>query len=220
MSCRPSSFLLVSLLPVLAWAAPSDDDLFFKSVAEVNEGELHFLTRPPAKAVHHHQNHILITDDSLATGWIKLEQCHRHLDSVPSMQIVYRPDGIRGLTILRSENIGKAWVQQHTVQLEQVGADATICIRAESRALSSVGTGLYGLANGPYMRRFLDGYYPMRVTMKVRLDSAKLSFLDISPPPQPGFSVHQEGREIGYDTWFEGRLNTLIRFREAPLPAH
>jgi hypothetical protein len=219
-SCRPNRLLLASFLPALAWAAPSDDDLFFKSIAEVNEGELRFLAQPPAKAVHHHQNHIVVTDDSLATGWIKLEQCHRHLDAVPSMQIVYRPDGIRGLTILRSENIGKVWVHQHTVQLEQVGADALICIRAESRALSPAGDGLYGLANGPYMRRFLDGYYPMHVTMQVRIDSAKLRFLDISPAPQPGFSVHQAGQEIGYDTWFEGRLNTLIRFRESPRPAH
>jgi hypothetical protein len=205
---------------VLAWAAPSDDDLFFKSVAEVNEGELRFLAQPPAKAVHHHQNHIVVSDDSLVSGWIKLEQCHRHLDPVPTLQIVYRPDGIRGLSILRSENIGKAWVHQNTVQLEQVGAEATICISAESRALSLVGDGLYGLSNGPYMRRFLDGYYPMRVSMKVRIDSAKLRFLDISPPPQPGFFVQQTGREIEYDTWFEGRLNTLIRLRESPLPAH
>lgn len=201
---------------MFAWASPSDDELFFKSVADVNDGDLHFLTQEPAKPVHHHQNRLVIGDDSLVSGWVKLEQCHQHLDPVPSMQIVYGQDRVRGLTIVSSENIGKAWVHEHTVQLEQVARNATICISAETHALHDDGDGVYSLSNGPFMRRFLDGYYPMRVSLDVSLETGKLHFMDITPAPQPGFDFNQDGATLGYQALFEGKLRTVLRFKESP----
>ena len=213
MSCRANKAVLFAvLLPTLAWAASSEEDLFFKSVADVNEGKLHFLARAPDKAVHHHHNHIFISDTSLTTGWVRLEQCHRHLDPVPSMQVVYSKDRIRSLTISRVERIGRAWVQDNTVQMESVEPDALICIHAESQALRADDEGNFMLANGPYMRRFLDGYYPMRVTMEVTLETDKIQYVDIIPPPQTGFSFRSNGRDLGYEALFEGRLKTVIRF--------
>lgn len=217
--CCPSNKLLLAFLllpPAAAWAAPSEEELFFKDVAEVNEGELRFLATPPAKPVHHHHNSIVIRPDSLTSGWVGLEQCHRHLDAVASLQIVYRPERIRALTILQSENIGRAWVQENTVQMEDIARGASICIRGETLALHNEGDGIYSLANGPYMRQFLDGFYPMRVSMRVRIEHPGLRFLDLTPPAQPGFTVEATAAEVGYDAWFEGRLNTLIRFRLAP----
>lgn len=217
MSCPPSKLaLLLVLFPALAAAASSEEELFFKSVADVNEGQLKFLPEPPAKAVHHHQNRIVVTDDSVATGWVRLEQCHRHLDPVPSTQVVYNRDRIRGIAILRSENIGRAWVHENTVQLEQVQPAALICIQAETRALRDDGAGAFSLANGPYMRRFLDGYYPMGVSLQVSLSTPRLRFDSIEPAAQPGFQVRHSDQEVAYDAWFEGRLNTLIRFRRVP----
>lgn len=204
------------LLPAWVWAAPSEEEMFFKGVSEVNEGGLRFLPSPPEKPVHHHRNHVFLGEDSLNTGWVRLEQCHQHLDPVPSMQIVYNRERIRDIRVERRENIGKAWVHENTVQMEQVEANALICIRAETRALSADGAGIYSLANGPYMRRFLDGYYPMRVSMKVSIETPKIVFLDVEPLAQPGFAVNRHGNEVGYDAWFEGRLNTLIRFRRLP----
>ncbi len=215
MSCSASRpLLLAAFLPLLAWASPSDDDLFFKSVSEVNDGDLHFLTREPNKPVHHHQNRLFLSDDSLVSGWVRLEQCHQYLDSVPSMQIVYGQDRIRNLAIVRSENIGKAWVHENTVQMEQIGHDALICIGAESRALHADGDGIYSLSNGPFMRRFLDGYYPMRVSLNVTLETGKLHFIDITPAPQPGFDLKQDGANVGYEALFEGKLRTILRFGE------
>jgi hypothetical protein len=66
------------------------------------------------------------------------------------------------------------------------------------------------------MRRFLDGYYPMRVSLKVSIETPKIRFLDVTPPAQPGFAFSRQDSEVGYDAWFEGRLNTLIRFRRLP----
>lgn len=213
----PNKFaLLLYCLPALCAASSPEDELFFKSVSDVNDGQLHFLIQAPDRPIHHHSNHVFISDDSLATGWVRLEQCHKYLDPVPSMQIVYSKDRIRNLTIQLSENIGKAWVHEHTVQMEQVTRDAQICIHADSRALRAEGDGNYSLANGPYMRRFLDGYYPMRVSMEVTLETRKLNFTDITPSPQPGFLFHADGMKLGYEALFEGRLRTVVRFTENP----
>ena len=83
------------------------DDMMPPSVstADVNEGELVFLAQHPAKQVHHHQNYLIINADSLRDGWVRLNQCHDHLDRVPRAQIMYNKDRIRDLQIVTSDNI-------------------------------------------------------------------------------------------------------------------
>ena len=213
--CRSSrAVFLLTLLPLFGQAAPSEEERFFKNISEVNDGDLRFLANAPDSPVHHHQNRITLTPDSLASGWVKLEQCHQYLDPVPSSQIVYGEDRIRALRITRTENIERTWVNGHSVQMENIKPAALICIEAESLALLSDGPNAYVLRNGPYMRRFLDGYYPMRVTMTVSLGNSGLRFDSLSPTAQPGFNLRISHDEVGYDTWFEGRLSTAIRFVE------
>jgi len=96
-----------------------------------------------------------------------MRQCHTHMDPVPSAQVVYNGECIRRLRISSFKDIRKACVEDHTVQLRDIGHGARLCIEAETLALQAQGEGLYTLSNGPYMRRFLDGYYPMHVTMDV-----------------------------------------------------
>lgn len=212
-SCnRISLLLLLALLPSQTQAAMSEEEMFFKNISEVNDGELKFLTQVPANPVHHHQNRITLTRDSLQSGWARLEQCHHHLDPVPDMQIVYSRDRIRNLTILRSENIGRTWVHENTVQMSQVTREASICISAETQALRPDGDKRFVLSNGPYMRRFLDGYYPMRVSLKVSIETPALRFADIVPLPQEGFVLTQSAQEVTYDAIFEGQLKTRIGF--------
>jgi hypothetical protein len=216
-SCLPSKLiLLIALLPSLTCAASSEEEMFFKGVADVNNGDLHFLSHAPAIPIHHHQNQITLNAESLATGWAKLEQCHDNLDPVPDTQIVYGQDRIRNLAVARSENIGRAWVEKNSVQMQQVERNALICITAETRALTHEGENRYSLTNGPYMRRFLDGFYPMQVSMRVRMDAPGLQFVDISPAPQSGFNVTRTGNEVAYDALFEGVLRTTIRFAVVP----
>jgi hypothetical protein len=193
-------------------AAMSEEEMFFKGTADVNEGSLRFLASPPAQPVHHHHNSITLNPGSLESGWVSLEQCHEHLDPVPSSQIVFSKNRIRDIRVTRAENIGKTWVEANTVQMENVGHDAVVCIAAESRALAQDGVGVYKLSNGPYMRRSLDGFYPMHVSMTVRIEVPGLRFRDISPEPQAGFAVRPGQNDVSYDTWFEGKLRTVIHF--------
>lgn len=217
--CRHASTHLLAVLLTLAcvrvWAA-SAEELFFKGTAEVNEGQLRFLSEPPDKAVHSHYNQITIDDQSLVDGWVGLYQCHEHLDAVPSAQVVYRQGRVRNLEVVRTSHIGRAWVEGSSVQLQDVQHGAVLCIRAQTQALSRNDETSYNLSNGPYMRKFLDGYYPMRVSLRIRLETDRLRFVESIPEEQPGFRLWRQGREIGYDAVFEGVLNTVLRFDASP----
>ncbi len=202
------------LLPVLAcaFAAAPLPAAAEKSAAEVNEGSLVFLDHLPLKPVHHHHNAIQISEGSLEDGWTVLTQCHENLDRVPATQIVFNPERIRNLQVVKARNVGRAWVEGPSVQLRDVDANAEVCLRADARALRNHGDGTYTLMNGPFMRRFLDGYYPMRVSMSVKLLTQRIRFVDIDPAPQTGFRVWELADGVNYDAWFEGRLFTVIRF--------
>lgn len=187
------------------------------SAADVNEGELVFLTRPPAKLVHHHHNVLTLSDQTVLDGWGELRQCHENLDRVPATQIVFREDRVRKLRIVSTHGIASAWVEGATVQLKQVGPNAKICVALESKVLYPQPDGTYHISNGPFMRKFLDGYYPMHVSMEVIVKSKKLRFYDITPAKQEGFRVSIRPRLVKFDAWFEGRLNTLLRFKAVVL---
>lgn len=189
------------------WAADGWPD---DSVDHVNEGELEFLAEPPVDLVHHHENVVILDRSSLGDGWVTLEQCHRHIDKVARAQIIFRPDRIRGLRITVSENIERAWVEGASVQLTDIRQDSLLCLSAESFALTADEDGSYRIENGPFMRRFLDGYYPMRVSQKVVLADSGLAFFGIHPAEQPGFAVTATRESIDFDAWFEGRLRTEI----------
>ena len=190
------------------WLFDDSDSL----IEEVNEGTLVFLDKPPARVVHHHANRVVIDQESIDDGWVKLSQCHTNLDKVSLAQIVFRPDRVRNLRVSSVKNIDEAWVEGASVQLRDISDNAKLCIDAETRVFVYNGDGTFSLRSGPYMRRFLDGFYPMRVSMEVTLATDKLRFADISPAVQKGFAVAHNNGTITYDAWFEGRLNTEIRF--------
>jgi hypothetical protein len=141
----------------------------------INEGELEFLASPPDEPVHTHHNRIILTATSLADGWAALYQCHTRLDPVPAAQIVFHAQRIRRLQVEKSTGIGSAGVHGPSVQLEAVSPAAELCLSAESRVVVPQPGGGFLVRNGPFMRSFLDGYYPMHV------------ILEISLPPGRGF---------------------------------
>jgi len=194
------------------------DDESGLDVRAVNEGELRFLDKPPGKPVHHHHNRMDILPSSLADGWVNLNQCHAHLDPVPDTQIVYHPDRIRGLRIVSVSGIGTARVEGHSVQMKDIRRDAKICINAETRALTANGKGRYLLTNGPFKRQFLDGFYPMHVTMEIRFPDDCLAFRRVKPEPEPGFRLTRDQGAVHIDAWFEGRLTTAIEFDRLAAP--
>lgn len=192
------------------WDFPEED--LATDTAQLSDGELILLPSPPDQPVHHHQNKLRITHDSLNDGWVSLEQCHRQLDPVPETQIVYHAKRIRNIQLLSTENISRAWIEGPSVQLIDVGKQAEICLRAESLALTQLAKGRYRLKTGPYMRRFLDGYYPMRVSLEIDYPADALALQAFRPlPGKSGRTSRHEGY-ILWDSWFTGRLFTEFDF--------
>ena len=71
--------------------------------------------------------------------------------------------------------------------------------------------GSYSLRNGPYMRPFLDGYYPIRVSMEIRYAGNGLT-KRVSPMEQPGFAIYRKTDSIDFDAVFENTLRTEFIF--------
>ncbi len=183
-------------------------------IAAVSDGELRFVGPERAAETHRHINRIRIGEESLREGWIELTQCHENLDVVRATQILFSAERIRGLEVVSAQGIGRAWVEGPSVQLADIAPEATLCIRAESRALFALGEGRYRLRNGPYMRRFLDGYYPMQVALDVSYPADRLALVQHQPATQPGFDVRAESGHVAVDAAFEGRLFTCLDFCE------
>jgi hypothetical protein len=89
-----------------------------------------------------------------------------------------------------------------------------VCLGLETRALW-VKDGTITIKNGPFMRRFLDGYYPMRVSMQVEYPAKSMRFTGMKPEDVAHRMVNAGLLEI--EARFEGRLNTEISFEvESP----
>ncbi len=224
---RKGSGIILLVAITLGWASSSvaatgpgdadwprwvdEEEVLRQRIATVNEGDLDFITRQPQDVVHHHQSRILISDTSLLDGWVQLEQCHVKLDRVAAAQIVFNPQRSRGLEVISFRNIDHAFAEANSIQLQGIRDDSEICLRAESRALHSDDAAVFELENGPFMRRFLDGYYPLRLSLRIDYPRS-LVLADFSPETQPGFTVTQADDHIAIEALFEGQLRTRFRF--------
>lgn len=213
--------LLICLgLNVLVLADDNIDefDQDFKSADDVNEGQLVFLTDPPAKPVLHSKNTFTLTQNSIDFGWVILEQCYSHLDKVPDMEIVYRYKQMTGLELISSQNITDIQMTDRSAVLKQVGDMAEICIRALVRNFYQNPDKTFSLVNGPYHRRFLDGYYPYHLSLTVNFTGLDLRLIRTIPARQAGFEALISHQSLSIDTLFEGKLNTELVFEQLPTP--
>ncbi len=185
--------------------------------SQVNEGELVFLSKAPDKAPHYQHNEVTISPASLRDGWILVEQCHSNIDKVAAAQIVFAKNRVRNIKIISYKNIERAWVEGASVQFENVKSNATLCIQANTHSLKHLENGTYSLRNGPFMRRFLDGYFPMHVSFGLHYAQTNLELTSFTPARQKGFEVKLAEGQIKIDTLFEGRLFTEFHFKPKSL---
>ncbi len=219
--CWPAELLNLLLALSLSFAACAteapdeswlEDDSELRAL-EVNEGELEFIPPPQGKPVLHAATLLDISAASLQTGWVRMHQCYRHLDAIARTEVVYGYAQMKSLRIERLQNIGSARVSGKSVQLEEVSANAELCVSAEILVLRRRGAE-YEISHGPYHRRFLDGYYPYHVSLDVYFPADLLAFASVTPVPQPHFVVKQRPGHVNIDSWFEGLLTIQLRFRE------
>ena len=154
----------------------------------------------------------MILDSSLADGWVELHQCYRGLDAVREAEVVYRYKQMRNLRVQSHANIGKAFVKGQSVQLVDVQKNATLCVRAEARILYRNEDGSFTLRNGPFHRKYLDGYFPLHVTVDVQFPTSLLRVVRVIPTAQPGFAVTYASGRVHINAWFAGMLTIEVHF--------
>ena len=202
-----ATVLLSATLAARAESPDADWDAFPPDVSEVSEGELRFLEHPPARFPRI-ENRLRIDAHSVTTGWVEIEQCYRDLDAVPKSEIVYRYAEMRGLLLRESAGIAQLHVHASSVALEAVERGAHLCVALQARILRPRSDGVSGvfLANGPFHRQFLDGYYPLQVTLEIDYHAAGLALERVQPTPRPGLAMHNEAGRLSLEALFEGRL--------------
>lgn len=184
---------------------------------EVNDGHLVFLVDNHDKKLHHHHNSLTIYPNSLQDGWVQLEQCHSNIDKVAAAQILFKEGRVKDIKITQQKNIDRAWVEKASVQMEDIKENAVLCIQANSHSLIHNVDGTFSLRNGPFMRRFLDGYYPIRVSLDLNFSQTNLELTDFEPQNQNGFQVVLNSGKVHVDTVFEGKLQTEFHFKDKNL---
>jgi len=207
-----------------------EDDGDMKSLL-VNEGQLTFLAKQPEKPPLHSMNIITIDKKSMQSGWVDLQQCYENLDAIAKVEITYSKV-MRNLSVISHQGVGAAHVQGQSVQLRNVAHHATLCIHAQVHVLRNRGGGRYELEQGPYHRRFLDGFYPFHLSMRIVYpkqelivddvlmkqglrDSAPWSSLEKGPKEGvgPGMRLARADGELAMDSFFEGALVVGVRFK-------
>jgi hypothetical protein len=218
-----NSFMLICYLPCLTVVyaneeqSRSEPDWWLEqeeltATDSVSEGKLRFLLEPPAKPVLHSLNRLTVLASSLDDGWINLYQCYQNLDPVADAEVVYRYKAMRELKIINYRNIDKAEIEGQAIQLKNVRKQAELCVTAMVRIFYRNADSSFSLINGPFHRKFLDGYYPYYLTLEVIYPSSKLKFKQIIPVEQPGFAVEKQTGKLHVEAVFDGILNIEIVF--------
>lgn len=182
------------------------------STDKISEGELRFLLEWPSKPVLHSLNRLTILEQSLDDGWVVLSQCYQNLDPVAESEVVYEYKSMRDLQVTSYKNIEVTSIEGQSIQLLNVQRNAELCITAMVRIFYQNPDGNYSLVNGPFHRKFLDGYYPYHLTLAVDYPKSRLKLVHTTPADQAGFSVKEQNGELLLDGLFEGILNVEIVF--------
>lgn len=184
------------------------------SVDHVNEGQLRFLVEPPEKAVLEVKSKLNISSDSIETGWVKFHTCYNNLDPVGIAEIVFRYRELKFLSVQSAAGIGSYREQGNSIQIEDVEHGARLCVSGQANMLSRVEE-RYFIKNGPFMRKFLDGYYPMKLSLELKFPGELLTLVSLEPVKQPGLSVQTSLGRVILGGWFEGQLSIEAEFGRA-----
>ncbi len=205
-----TAVILAAGLTAASLGAAADNDL--ERLSNIADADFLPIDRPLDRPPFFHAKALTVTEDSLASGWARNHQCHRHFSVTPSLEIVFPNGKIRNIAITGSSNIGDVTVRGPTIQLEDVNEQSTLCFASEIHVLQREADGSYRITAGPFYYRFLDGYFPMEVDLKVRYPSSLLKVLRVVPGNQRGIEVTRNDGEVRFSSRFEGTLWVQVFF--------
>ena len=196
--------LYLPFLLLFAFSAFADDAEWDEPV--IHDEPLRLFATPPVEPAPHITSRLTLDP---ATPWVAITQCHRGMEPFPRVEVVYRYERMRELRVTSSEKIDGTRVVGNSVQLDGVERNATLCVELEAAILHSDGDGGYRLHQGPYHRRFLDGWFPLRLTLEIRGGALRITAME--PPPEPGLSLTQSEEGAVIEALFAGELELDFR---------
>jgi len=199
-----SSVALLAINPVVA--------LDFSDIA--NEGEIRYLKTRPDPGAYSYESRVKISPQSLDSGVVTIATCHRQLDPIRKVVIVFNENRIKKITVKSLEKMNSAEVKGNRVILTDVERGASICIDLESRALDKVSPEQYTLNAGPLMRRYFDGYLPMSAVLRVDWPKNMLALERTFPVAQDGVNIKQAADGVQLDMIFAGRMTAQIHLKK------
>lgn len=214
-----------------------EDDSFFETL-EVQETPIKWIDPNKTHGQYALENTITILPDSVKTGVVGFTQCHLNLDEIRAIDIVYNPQTTKTLRVISTKGISQSKAFTSKIELYGVEKGAEVCIEGKNKTLEFNQTNQsWRLARGPYMRKFLDGYYPMHVAETISWPSETLNWksTDIlqeqpslksakftplfstsqplpSNPQKPSFEINHKQGWIKSNYWFEGKLTLREQF--------
>ena len=203
--------LWLGLAPLQAAFALDLDDV-------VTGDTVRFLPTRPDPGAYWYESRVRITPDSLQSGLVELQTCHRALDPNHHIVVAFHAERVKRIAVASAQGVGSAEVVGHRVELRDVRRGAFVCIDLSSRALEPQGEGQWRLYAGPLMRRYLDGYLPMQAKLNFEWPSGLLMLNATEPAAQPGVSVSQSDTGAQMDITFAGRMRATLDLRRPGSP--
>lgn len=185
--------------------------LEFSDIA--NEGEIKYLKTRPDPGAYSYQSRVKISPESLDSGIVTIATCHRQLDPIRKVVIIFNENRIKKITVKSLEKMNSAEVKDNRVTLTDVERGASICIDLESRALDQLSQNEFKLNAGPLMRRYFDGYLPMTATLRVDWPDHLLTVQKTNPVPQDGVQVYQGKDGVQLELTFSGKMTAQVFLR-------
>lgn len=191
-----------------------EDDSTLQAMT-TNSGQLNWLTQAQTAGQYGLENDLTLPVSALTDGWILFTQCHNNLDPIHKIEVQYNAQNTRNLTLASSQNIEAVQIdnQGRSAILFGVQKRGRVCISGESKSLEKVGDG-YLVKRGPYMRKFLDGYYPMSLkeTINWSQTDLKLNKSNMQSKIGRSYDYSDKSKTLSAEYWFEGRLSTRYLF--------
>ncbi len=185
--------------------------LEFSDIA--NEGEIKYLKTRPDPGAYSYESRVKISPESLDSGIVTIATCHRQLDPIRKVVIIFNENRIKKITVKSLEKMNSAEVKDNRVTLTDVERGASICIDLESRALDQLSQNEFKLNAGPLMRRYFDGYLPMTATLRVDWPDHLLTVQKTNPVPQDGVQVYQGKDGVQLELTFSGKMTAQVFLR-------
>lgn len=181
----------------------------------VGEGQIRFLKTKPDPNSYTYESKVTILETSLDSGLVNIQTCHKKLDPIRKVVILFNKDRIRDIQVRTMDGIAMAEVKDNRVTLSEVQKGGSICIDLQSKALDSLGNGLYQLNAGPLMRRLFDGYLPMTANMKFSWPDKLLAVQETKPASQDGVDIKSANDGLEMDLVFAGKMTAQILLKRS-----